>query len=582
MDAQPSHPHLTELRGIAEKQGGLCLATEYKGGESKLAFRCRDGHEWFARPSNVRRNGSWCPVCARKKIANSQRGTLEEYQALALARGGLCLSPVYIDSTTPLQFSCAQGHVFDMSPSVAKNQKSWCPFCAKVRIEDPIGELKTIAMARGGECLADAYINSKTKVKFRCADGHVWLAKPNSIKNGTWCPTCINKTEGLVRLFLECVLGAPFPSAAPAWLQEPGKRRRILDGYCPSLSMAFEYHGEQHFRHVAHFHERPGEKTYEEQVCRDNIVRQLCQQHGVALIEVPTLPDGYSQDEFIQHAANTLSATLPHLNVSEAAIANFRAKPFGVSKLELIKAVAKKRGGDCISKKFISVASPLEFVCADGHTWHASAKDIQGKGSWCPTCSGRRQPNILQKLAAIAVANEGQLLSTEYLGTAQKLEFKCKAGHLFESRPSDIKRGVWCPYCAKCAIYKPIDTLTQYALSKGGELLSVEYQNDRTPMKFRCQKGHTWETTAHSIRNGHWCPYCSGTRLVDPYGDICAYAEARGGLCLSDKYLGSGVKHWFRCAAGHEWASVPASMKHQASWCAICARRKRAVAQRGR
>lgn len=62
--------------------------------------------------------------------------------------------------------------------------------------------MNKIANERGGECLSDVYIDSQTHLMWKCAVGHVWRAKPNNIKNGTWCPNCKYKKKGIVQLSL--------------------------------------------------------------------------------------------------------------------------------------------------------------------------------------------------------------------------------------------------------------------------------------------------------------------------------------------------------------------------------------------
>jgi hypothetical protein len=58
--------HLAALREIAEGQGGECLSKSYVNSQSKLKWRCAEGHEWDAIARNVREY-SWCPLCAMAK-----------------------------------------------------------------------------------------------------------------------------------------------------------------------------------------------------------------------------------------------------------------------------------------------------------------------------------------------------------------------------------------------------------------------------------------------------------------------------------------------------------------------------------
>jgi len=60
--------------------------------------------------------------------------------------------------------------------------------------------MRQLAASRGGKCLSNEYINAHTKLKWQCADGHIWESIPASVKQGcTWCPFC----AGTSRLTIE-------------------------------------------------------------------------------------------------------------------------------------------------------------------------------------------------------------------------------------------------------------------------------------------------------------------------------------------------------------------------------------------
>lgn len=52
-----------------------------------------------------------------------------------------------------------------------------------------IDTLKELAISRGGKCLSTEYINSQTPVEWECENGHKWFAKPvlGCIINRTNC-----------------------------------------------------------------------------------------------------------------------------------------------------------------------------------------------------------------------------------------------------------------------------------------------------------------------------------------------------------------------------------------------------------
>ncbi len=62
----------------------------------------------------------------------------------------------------------------------------------KLTIED----MQKIAKRRGGLCLSNQYLNTSTKLKWQCREGHIWEATNDSIQQGHWCPKCSFKKIG--------------------------------------------------------------------------------------------------------------------------------------------------------------------------------------------------------------------------------------------------------------------------------------------------------------------------------------------------------------------------------------------------
>lgn len=47
-----------------------------------------------------------------------------------------------------------------------------------------------MANKRGGLLLSRAYLGDSTKLRFRCAAGHVWTQTPGGVQQGRWCSVC--------------------------------------------------------------------------------------------------------------------------------------------------------------------------------------------------------------------------------------------------------------------------------------------------------------------------------------------------------------------------------------------------------
>ena len=270
---------IQEMKILAEEKGGRCLSTKYINSNTKLTWKCNQGHIWEAKSAAVKR-GSWCPVCAKDNLGSSRRLSLEIMQAIADVKGGKCLSDSYKNVNTPMLWRCENGHTWE---AVATSIRSghWCPHCAGTA-KHTIEIVKKFARKRGGRCLSNSYQNSRSLLKWECAEGHLFEANFHDVKSsGHWCPNC-NKfySEEKVRYILESLFNKPF-----------GKTRRALetsyelDGYNEELKLAFEFHGIQHYQFVPYFHKT--EENFKKRLELDRYKEQLCKEKGIYLIVVP-------------------------------------------------------------------------------------------------------------------------------------------------------------------------------------------------------------------------------------------------------------------------------------------------------
>ena len=122
---------------------------------------------------------------------------IETFQEIARSKGGVCLSKKRLNRNDKLKFECGEGHIWETSPQSIKNMNSWCWECfKKSQMVDSLETYRQIARDRGGVCLSEEYLGSMKKLSFRCNEGHIWSATPNSIKSKkTWCRKCAYKKQ---------------------------------------------------------------------------------------------------------------------------------------------------------------------------------------------------------------------------------------------------------------------------------------------------------------------------------------------------------------------------------------------------
>ncbi len=560
---------IEEMQEIAKKRGGKCLSTKYVSANINLKWQCRKGHVWENKPANIKR-GQWCPECA-----GLNKMSIEEMQNIAEKRGGKCLSKKYINNYTKLRWQCVNKHIWEASPSSIK-RGSWCPKCAhneKLNIQ----EMKKIAIERGGKCLSVKYINIENKLQWQCSEGHVWEATPQKIKIGRWCPECsVGLGERICRVIFEQLFKKKFTKYRPNWLVNKENNQMELDGYCKTLNLAFEHQGRQHYKQVDFFH---SENEFKKRKRDDKEKQKLCKIHGITLIQIPAIPTMLEisavKDFIIEECKKSGFNRLPpnveniKINLHDAYIPHMR------SQFEKIKEIAKNRGGKCLSKNYLGNNIKLTFQCKRGHVWSASPANIK-KGNWCPVCSGNKKLNI-EEMQNIAKERGGECLSKEYINNSTKLRWKCNKGHIWENTPANIKKGQWCPKCVG-NIKSNIKEMQNIAKERGGECLSKKYINNSTKLRWKCNKGHIWETTPIIIKRGSWCPVCGIEKRASAQKlsikDMQLLAKKRGGKCLSTKYINSHTKLKWQCKKGHIWESKPIDIK-QGNWCPECAGNKK-------
>jgi len=599
---------IEDMHKIASERDGKCLSTEYINDRTHLKWECEEGHQWEATPSNIKR-GKWCKACT-----GLNKGSIEEMHQIAASKNGKCLSNVYTNSQTKLTWECEKGHTWKAVPSSIKSGK-WCKKCVNYQ-KGTIDDMKELAQKRNGSCLSTTYTNSTTPLMWQCADGHTWDASPSSIKNGSWCPHChFHFTEEKVRHIFEQLFNAPFK-----------KTRKVvegnleLDGYNKELNIAFEYNGIQHYEYTPYFH-RSAEEV-QNQKDRDYQKMLFCSDNLIALIVVPYW-ESNSDKELIAYIKQELTKQGIKYPKTQVKLDDFYTK---TSVLDELREFAKERGGKLLSTSYIRATHKLEWECADGHTWKATAYSvkqgswckrcagfkswtieemheianekngkclsetyvsytshlkwvcIQGhqwkatpaniiKGKWCKVCAGVQKLTI-EQMHELAVSRNGKCLSEEYVGANTPLIWECELGHSWKASPSSIKQGTWCKVCAG-TVKGTIEEMQKVAKERGGKCLSTTYINARTNLKWQCKKGHTWEATPGSVKGGTWCPNCSGRKRLT-IEDMVQLAEKRNGKCLSTAYINNSTKLLWECENGHTWRMTPQTVKNKKRWCQTC------------
>lgn len=107
--------------------------------------------------------------------------------------------------------------------------------------------------------------------------------------------------------------------------------------------------------------------------------------------------------------------------------------------------------------------------------------------------------------------------------------------------------------------------------ARGGRCLTDRYLGGHALHRFSCAASHEWETAASNVLAGSWCVTCHRHSHRHSLEDAQSAAQARGGRCLSAQYVNSRSYLIWECDRGHTWRAPLATIRNHCCWCAQCA-----------
>lgn len=235
---------------------------------------------------------------------------------------------------------------------------------------------------------------------------------------------------------------------------------------------------------------------------------------------------------------------------------------------ERAKKMASERNFKLLSTTYTNNHTKMKWRClAKNHEWEATYNGIQ-RGSGCPYCWGKNFKHSHGYIQKEIEKMGFELLSKKYKSINQKLEVKCKKGHIWNPTFKNLRNGHGCPVCSGRKV--EMDVILYFCKEKGIECLSEKYTDNKTPLKWKCSKGHIWESTFYSIRyfKKHFCKICKKERKTT-IEKVKKIAEEKGGKCLSGKIEKCDSKLKFECCNGHTWEALGSTIKR--NWCPYCA-----------
>lgn len=217
---------------------------------------------------------------------------------------------------------------------------------------------------------------------------------------------------------------------------------------------------------------------------------------------------------------------------------------------------AMEEAGYTLLEEYIDTSTSVRIVCDKGH--EISIKPNKFKASRrCSICAKNNSADFKQRVLDKAEEVGFKILS-EIVNSKESIEIECSKGHVFNRRASSFyNKNSKCPICNKGKSKPPItgDAFARYVEEFNYKLLG-QYISNHVKVKFQCDKGHIYETTPKTFKNGSRCPRCSNScpeQAKENFLKVCVENK----YSMVGKYVNTKIKVALKCSHGHEFSARP-------------------------
>lgn len=247
--------------------------------------------------------------------------------------------------------------------------------------------------------------------------------------------------------------------------------------------------------------------------------------------------------------------------------------------IEDMQNLARKKGGKCLSKKYVNGRSKLQWMCSKGHKWNAVPESVHRIGTWCPECSPSRRikenneelieilKKQIQEIGIVPSQDEWRRRDFYPSINVIKRRFGCYSKALKKAGLTPNFFGQGAP--GKYDEYELIIKLIDYSLYLNRVPKSIDLDRDaEVPGK------NTYISHFGTFNNAL---YLAGLRDSPTYSDIkeaIAVSKEHKGKFLDFEYRGATKIHNWECIKGHKFKKSVRAIQgykgREASWCIRC------------
>ncbi len=332
-DLKTTHPE------IAKEADGWDPRKYTYASNTKLSWKCKLGHKFFATPANRNKKnnkGTNCPYCSGNKVKSSFNDLATTHPELAMEAYGWDPKKFSQGSDSIKKWICVKKHIYN---SAIKNRTlgKGCPICVNKKVLKGFNDLATthpeLAKEAYGWDPTKVIAGSHKKLKWKCLKGHISEVSPSSRFQGKQSQSKISK----------CI-----------YCTNQKSLKGFNDLATTHPELAKEAYGWDPTKVIA------GSSKKMKWICQEKHIWEAAVTSRRKELKSPSNCP-YCGNYFVFPGFNDLQSKFPN--------------------------VANEADGWDPSKVLFGTANRKKWKCKEGHKWVTSVSNRTFKGTGCPSCA---------------------------------------------------------------------------------------------------------------------------------------------------------------------------------------------------
>lgn len=223
-------------------------------------------------------------------------------------------------------------------------------------------------------------------------------------------------------------------------------------------------------------------------------------------------------------------------------------------------------------EKWEGVHARHHVICIEGHDCWPTPSSLRAGNGPCRTCAGQ-DPATAEAAFRCRLAELGYTpLFEKWAGNGVVYDVICPAGHRITARPGDVRSGK--RPCLTCCGQDNAANEAAYReliLSLGGTPAWDEWRGRNQPHKVICPAGHEWPSIPSSVRRGgNMCRICAGLDTATVEADYRRILAELGATPAWAEWRGVDHPHDVICKNGHPCSPLPGNVRRGRGPCRWC------------